>query len=112
MKIPTENFSIKIGPLSYEVIYSKDVTWEQDSYGTTHNAHEKIFLSPDYSQQKREVTFLHEVMHACFEVGGLNHRFGVKTIEQMPTDEDVVRDLAMVFYGVMKDNPTIFSNES
>ena len=99
---------IKVGALMYEVFFSEDVTNESDAYGSTHNSKEKIFISPKYSKQRQEVTFLHELMHACFEMSGLNNRFENKKIEEIPTAEDVVREVSILLYQVIKDNPKLF----
>lgn len=105
MKIPNK---IKIGAYIYKIKFSEDVANEGDCYGSTHHSTENIFIAPKYSQAKKETTFIHELLHAVFEVAGLNHRFDTKNKEALPTCEDVVRETATVLYQVIKDNPKIF----
>lgn len=106
MKVPTKDFTLRIGPFDYDVIYSEEVANEENCFGSTHNNEQKIFLEPKRKRQKIEQTLIHEVLHACAFVSGLSYRFGRK--DEAPSEEDVVRELSMVFYQVMKDNPKVF----
>lgn len=109
MNLPKKNFSMKIGPFDWEVIYSSDVGREGDCFGSTHTDEQKIFLDPKYKGQKIDQTFIHEIFHACTFVSGLVYRLddGKQHVEE----EDVVRVLSMIYYQVMVDNPNIFSYE-
>lgn len=108
MNIPQENFRVKVGPLYFSVIYSKEVATEGQLFGCTNCNDQKIFLDPDRPRQKQLNTFLHELFHACMFVSGMTYRFDTKDRDRQPTEEDVVRDLSMVFHQVLQDNPTIF----
>jgi len=103
MKIPKK---IKVGPLTYEVFVSKDVTNEGDCWGSTHYRTQKIFLTPDSKEDHREETFVHELLHACLETSGLNFRIEEK--DKYPSAEEIVRTTATILYQVIKDNPKIF----
>lgn len=107
MKIPKENFVIKVGPFEYKVKYSDDVADEGNVFGSTHNNDQVIFLDPKRPWQKVEQTFIHELLHACTFVSGLMYRFEDK--EQKPTEEDVCRELSMTLFQVFIDNPNIFN---
>lgn len=108
MNIPKKDFSIKVGPFEYEVIYSDDVTHENSTFGSTHNTNQKIFLCPQYKQQKIEQTFIHELMHALMFISGLSYRFDSKKIEALPVEEDICRDISILFYQFIEDNPQLF----
>ena len=72
MNIPSKNFTVKIGAYIYEVEYSDDIASEGRVFGSTHNHTQKIFLDPKMKDQKRDNTFLHELLHACMFVNGLS----------------------------------------
>ena len=104
MKIPKR---VKIGAYIYQVELSEDIGREGDCYGSTHHSSEKIFIDPYYSKTKQKTTFIHELLHAIFEVSGLNHRFAAKEKDALPTSEDVVRETATLLNQVLEDNPGI-----
>lgn len=110
MKIPSENFTIKIGPLDYDVCYSADIANEGESFGSTHNNEQRIFIDPAKKRQKQEHTFIHELLHAIFFVNGLTYRFGQKDVDRLPSEEDTVRETATLLYQVIKENPHIFND--
>lgn len=109
MVLPSKNFKVKVGPFFYLVRYSKEIAEEGQSFGSTHNNNQWIFLDPDKSKEKIEHTFLHELIHACMFVNGLTYRFDKKDLDKRPSEEDVVRELSMTLYQVIKDNPRIFN---
>lgn len=108
MTLPKKNFTIKVGPFTYQVKYSLEIAEEGQAFGSTHNNEQMIFLDPNKPIQKIEQTFLHEVLHACSFMNGLAYRFEDKE-GRKPTEEDVVREMSMSLYQVMKDNPSIFN---
>jgi len=95
---------IKIGPYIYEVYESKDVGNEGNVFGSCHNDDQKIFISPEHKKQKKELTFFHEILHACMFVSGLTYRFKESDASLSPTEEDVVRDMSTVLYQTLKEN--------
>lgn len=110
MILPTKNFTVKIGPFIYEVVYSDDVSKEGNVFGSTHNNNQKIYIQKsDIKPQKQEQTFLHELIHACHFVNGLIYRFDMKKLEELPSEEDVCREDSMTLYEIIKDNPKIFN---
>jgi len=106
MKLPATDFTVKVGPFVYEVIYSDNVAEEGQVFGSTHNNEQKIFLDPRKKKQKQEQAFIHEVLHACTFVNGLVYRLGDK--EDRVPEEDIVRETSMTLYQVIKDNPEVF----
>lgn len=105
MKIPKK---VKVGAYTYKVKFSTDIGTEGNCYGSTHHSTEQIFIDPKYSIDKKNVTFIHELLHIVFEVAGLNHRWDKKDREALPTDEDVARETATLLYQVIKENKEIF----
>jgi len=109
MNLPDRDFNVKIGPFIYEVIYSDDISQESNVFGSTHSNQQKIFIQKsELKRQKREQTFLHELLHACHFINGLTYRFESKDKEALPNEEDVCRDDSTVLYQVIQDNPEIF----
>ncbi len=106
MKLPESNFTVKVGPFVYEVIYSSEIADESSVFGSTHNNDQKIFLDPQRKKQKQEQTFIHEILHACMFVNGLCYRLGDK--EDTVSEEDIIRETSVTLYQVLKDNPEVF----
>lgn len=109
MNLPDKNFKVKVGPFIYEVLYSEGLAEEGKYFGCSYDNEQKIILDPNKPEQKIKQTLVHELMHACNFVNGLTYRFDDKN--NLPSEEDVIRELSMTFYQVMIDNPRIFSNE-
>lgn len=57
-----------------------------------------IQIDKNMSDDKKEQTFVHEMLHACFNEAGY--------IEQ---DEDIINRVSIVLYQVLKDNKIDFS---
>ncbi len=108
MKLPKEDFTVKIGPFIYEVKYSADIAEEGQVFGSTHSNNQNIFLDPNKKPQKIEQTFIHELFHACMFVNGLCYRFALDDKDRRPNEEETIRELSMSFYQVIKDNPELF----
>jgi hypothetical protein len=108
MKLPKQNFKLKVGPFEYEVKYSSDIAAEGECFGSTHNNDQNIFLDPNRKLQKIEQTFIHELLHACAFVNGLTYRWDEKDSVKHPDEEDMVREMSITLYQVIKDNPKIF----
>lgn len=106
MKLPKTDFKVKIGPFDYEVMYSDDVAEEGDCFGSCHHDRQMIYLGPKYKQQKKDHTFIHEILHCCMWVAGISHRLEDK--DKKVTEEDIVREVSTVMIQVIKDNPHIF----
>ena len=98
MKIPKK---IKIGGFIWEVCENQDVNNEGDVFGSTHYKKQKIFIEPfgNVTEQKREQTLLHEILHVVWWQTGLNRRITEKGL-----DEEIIHTLSMGLYQVLKDN--------
>ena len=97
MKIPK---TIKVGGFIWTIQEDEKIATEGSVYGSTHHGKQQIFIDPDISQQKKEQTLLHEIMHTVFWQSGLNFRYR----ENKDFEEDVVTSLSMGLYQVLKDN--------
>lgn len=98
MKIPR---NIKIGGFNWEVKQSGEISTESSTFGSTHTQKQKIFIDPTETQQKKEQTFIHEVMHAIWWQVGLNTRYKG---EQKHMEEEIVDAMSHGLYQVLKDN--------
>lgn len=98
--------SIKVLGFDWEVMYSRDVTYEANAYGTTHHSSQKLFIDPTTSEQKKAQTLLHELMHAIWWQTGLGKRYDK---DHPKIEEEVVHTLSMGLYQVLKDNNISFS---
>ena len=96
MKIPKQ---IKIGGFMFNVKESKQIAIEGNGYGSTHHTTQTIYIDPDSTPQKKEQTFLHEMMHGIWNQVGLNKR--EYTHKQ---EEEIIDALSHGLYQVLKDN--------
>lgn len=88
MKIPS---SVKIGGITYQVKIQNSWFESDESDGETFWTQEQgntIYIREDLSQEAKEVTFLHECLHAIN--GVMDHEFLDSLSEQ--------------FYQLLKDN--------
>lgn len=92
---------LKIWGLEWEVKENQDVANEGNCFGSTHSRTSKIFLEKDVSQQIKETTILHEILHAIWWQVGLAERF--KKIEGI-TEEQIISSIDTALYQVLKDN--------
>lgn len=107
MKLPTKNFKVKIGPFTYDVIYSVDVSEQSSSYGSINHSSFKIFIDSSKPKQRQEESFVHEVIHGIFSASGLGDRVsdGVKHPAQ---EEEMTGVLGTWMYQFVMDNPSLF----
>lgn len=95
---------IKVGGIDYDV-YIKDLskadTPELIRMGMHSEVQAVIEVSDKLSKQKRDQTFVHEMLHAVVSESGA-------IIEK---EEEVVNQLGLVLYQVLKDNDLSFIRE-
>lgn len=96
MKIPK---ILKIAGLIWKVQQDKNVTHEGECYGTTHHMYQNIFLDATTTKQKREETFIHEILHGVWEAYGLSED---KVLKEYA--ERIVRSMGIGLYQVLNDN--------
>lgn len=95
-KIPEK---VNISPITFDV----KVCELKDPNGNAANGHTSfanllIRVANDMVEEKRNLTFCHELVHAMCEVAGLNAN---RTKKQK---EELAANLAPVLYSVLKDN--------
>ena len=99
MKIPKR---LRIGGFIWEVKEDFDIKEEGGIHGSTHYKKQKIFLDPEISQQKKEQTLLHEIMHAIWWQTGLWERYKEEPTKKI--EEEIIHALSMGIYQVLKEN--------
>lgn len=97
MKIPKK---LKIGGFIWSVEESEKVSNEGEVFGSTHFKKQRIFIDPSETQQKKEHTLIHEILHAIWWQTGLNNRY--KDKKEM--EEEIIQAVAHGLYQVLKDN--------
>lgn len=97
MEIPT---TLHINGLTFNVSVDKNVSREGECYGSIHHYTQNIFLDPEATTERKEQSFLHEILHAIFETSGLHSRY----VKQPEMEEEVVTTLANGLYQTLKEN--------
>ena len=92
---------IKIGGFEWIVEENAKVASEGGVFGSTHHLTQTIFLDPASTEQKKEHTLIHEIMHAVWWQSGLAVRYKG---DKGGIEEEVVSALAHGVYQVLKDN--------
>lgn len=92
-----------VAGITYEVNVKEAVEIDGDfNYrGSCDKNNAVIEIKRDMAQQKKQQTFLHELLHAIFEESGLD----------IENEEDIVCQLSPVLYQVLKDNDFSFLNQ-
>jgi hypothetical protein len=101
MKIPKQ---LKIGGLIFKIKESQEIANQSQVWGSTHFMQQKIFISPEETQQKKEHTLLHEILHACIWTSGIGDR--IRRFDK-DLEEDIVNSVSNSLYQVLKDNKII-----
>jgi len=86
---------LRIGPIDYDLI-------EQEIFGTRVGEFDetacRIKIAKGLQEQSRNVTILHECIHAILYQAGIEHPDSLPEV------------LANGFYGLIRDNPLFFQN--
>lgn len=98
MKIPKK---LKCGGLIFEVKESQEIANSSGTFGQTHFRQQKIFLEKSEKQQKKEQTFIHEIIHICLWQSGILAR--LNRIDK-DLEEDIVSSIDNNLYQILKDN--------
>jgi len=101
MKIPKQ---LKCGGLIFQVKESQEVANASNVWGQTQFRQQKIFLETSETQQKKEETFLHEILHICLWQSGIGSRLA--RIDK-DLEEDIVGSIDSYLYQILKDNKLI-----
>jgi len=109
IKLPKNNFKVRIGPYWYDVIYSHDTSEQSNSYASITHTEFKIFVDPNMPLQRQLASFLHEVFHGIIETSSLFRLMNDR--EQRIKEEDITTVFGNQFYQFMLDNPKLFKGE-
>lgn len=103
MKIPK---TLRIGGMTWEVIWSKDVATEGDCFASVHYTSQKIFIEPNLKPENEARSFLHEIIHAITWTTGLD-----MALKDKPNDkigEQICSSLDSALLQVIQDNDLDF----
>lgn len=87
---------VKIGGIVYQIEVVNDFTGETGDWGQTNFKKTKITLDSNLSEQRRNQTLVHEIVHGLFMEAGIED------------DEDAVNRLGIVLHQVLTDNDFSF----
>jgi hypothetical protein len=88
---------IDVGPYRYRLVVDAD-RLPDGLYGQCDKGHQSIAVHPWQSPRRMRVTVLHEVLHACADVVG---------VDDDKAEERVVTVLAPALLAVLRDNPRL-----
>ena len=97
MNIPKR---IKIGSKIFKVKLTDKLVLGENYTGECLYQNLKIHVRPHLAKSVREVTFIHEVLHAIYDNLGYSDH-----------DEKKIEELANALHGIIVDNPDLFSTE-
>jgi len=97
--IPSE---VNIDGIYWTITTSDDVP--ENEFGETRAKQTRIILCEDTSEQMREQTFWHELIHAFFRTRDFKMTPGLKSSKM---EEQVASFLGPILYSFMKDNANI-----
>ena len=96
--------TIKIGFQWYSVVLDDLHNRACDAYGLTNHETGKIHIQEGLTPAQYMNTFIHELLHACFNSSGFEKVFNSEQEEQ------VVNMFANTFMAVIIDNPELLSH--
>jgi Zn-dependent peptidase ImmA (M78 family) len=98
MIIPSK---IRVIGLDFEIEENEKVANEGNTFGSVHSRKQRIFLEPNETQQRKEQTLVHEMLHAIFMQTGLSERL---RDNKDVTEEQLVSTISAALYAVLVDN--------
>lgn len=98
MKIPKK---LKVGQHSFKINITKarDESKGSENWGKTKFSIPTIYLDQELSLSKREETFLHEIIHICFDQAGIDR--------DEKEEEYLVNAITNQLYPILKANKLI-----
>ncbi|POD46273.1 ImmA/IrrE family metallo-endopeptidase [Pseudomonas syringae pv. syringae] len=91
---------VKVAGIEYEIYQVEEIDDDPGNMGSCIYQKSFIKLKESMSEHKKEQTFIHEVLHACFNEAGFQKQ-----------DEDMVNRLGIVLHQVLKDNKLYFGDK-
>lgn len=104
MKLPKE---FRVGTRVYDItstragIDAASVGMRNELYGMTNNDQMTVVIDPRSNIARKRETLLHEVLHTCTDIVGIDKEMTDET------EEKVVNRLAPVLLAVLRDNPRL-----
>lgn len=89
---------IKIGYSQWR-INTEPSLLEEETLGKSYHQIQQIHLQPNMSQDKQHEVLLHEILHACYTLAGLDDE---------DDEEEVVNRISPFLLQVLKDNDHLF----
>lgn len=98
MNIPKK---LKVGGHTYTVniVKGDNALCSPQYLGRTSHNKNTIDLEEEIPDSKREEVFLHEILHICFDQGGIDREY--------KEEEYLVNTLSNQLYSILKDNKII-----
>lgn len=88
---------VKVAGIEYNIVQVDGVLERFNNLGLIHYNKGTIEIDSSMCETKKEQTFVHEVLHACFNEAGFEEQ-----------DEDMINRVGIVLYQVLKDNHLYF----
>jgi len=88
---------LKVAGIDYQIQEVEEIDDDPSMMGSCLYQRTIIKIKSNMSNDKKEQTLIHELLHACFNEAGFNEQ-----------DEDVINRVGIVLYQVLKDNQLSF----
>ena len=95
MPLPTE---VKVAGVTYTVEEQENLINIEDSWGRIDFFNSNIRVDKSLSDDRKEQSFIHEVVHAIFLEAGYKEQ-----------EEDMINRVSIVLHQVLKDNPKLLN---
>lgn len=92
---------VKVAGIDYEVREVEELDFDPMHLGDCIYQQSLIRIKQGMSKDKKEQTFVHELLHACFHEAGFDEQ-----------DEDTINRVAIVLHQVLKENRLFFGGVS
>ena len=94
---------VQVGPMRYSLKVDQAAVNETSpiAFGRTRNRQQSIVLSEGQGPDQEADTVLHETLHACFMVAGINNRMS-DTLE-----EETINSLSPLLLDTLRRNPEL-----
>lgn len=96
MNIPNK---VKIGGLEYNVSFADNLMRDNSANGQSCGNQQTILIDSSASNQLKESTFIHEILHQ------------LSYVYHLDLDEDAVSRMEGAVYAFLKDNPDILASK-
>lgn len=95
--IPT---NVKVAGIDYKVEQVEEIDNNPSHMGDVVYQKSLIRIKQGMSEDKKEQTLVHEILHACFEEAGIENQ-----------EEDTINRVGVILYQVLKDNHLYFGEK-